>query len=123
MGEFSEARPPCISLAFSAGARRVLDGTILAFAREDGDVHVMGRGVAEPVEIATIDAKRGAFPNLLVRTEAYLVESSVYGGTQWLILQAGKTLFTARLPLSNQRDRPILPQKGDLLELDRKSVV
>ena len=84
---------------------------------QDGDVHVMGRGVAEPVEIATIDAKRGAFPNLLVRTEAYLVESSVYGGTQWLILQAGKTLFTARLPLSNQRDRLILPQKGDLLEL------
>jgi hypothetical protein len=38
MGEFSEARPPCISLAFSAGARRVLDGAILAFAREDGTI-------------------------------------------------------------------------------------
>jgi signal transduction histidine kinase/CheY-like chemotaxis protein len=84
---------------------------------QDGDVHVMGRGVVEPIEIATIDAKLGMFPNLLVRTEAYLVESSVYSGTQWLILQAGKTLFTARLPLSNQRDRLILPQKGDLLAI------
>src|ERR1017187_5322562 len=31
----SEARRPCIFLTFSAGAPRVLDGAILAFARED----------------------------------------------------------------------------------------
>jgi signal transduction histidine kinase/DNA-binding response OmpR family regulator len=84
---------------------------------QDGDVNVMGRGDVEPVEIDTIDAKRGMFPNLLVRTEAYLVDSNVYGGTQWLILQAGKTMFTARLPQSNRQDRLNLPQKGDLLEL------
>ncbi len=84
---------------------------------EDGEVRVMGRGLIEPIEIATVDAKRGMFPNLLVRTEAYLVDSSVYGGTQWLILQAGKTLFTARLPQQNRQDRLTLPQKGDLLEL------
>ena len=84
---------------------------------QDGDVNVMGRGDVEPVEIDTIDAKRGMFPNLLVRTEAYLVDSNVYGGTQWLILQAGKTMFTARLPQSNQQDRLNFPQKGDLVEL------
>jgi signal transduction histidine kinase/CheY-like chemotaxis protein len=85
---------------------------------QDGDVHVMGgRGLIEPVEVVTVDAKHGMFPNLLVRTEAYLVDSSVYGGTQWLILQAGRTLFTARLPQSNQQGRLILSQKGDLLEL------
>ncbi len=84
---------------------------------QDSDVHAMGRGVVEPLEIAAIDAKHGMFSSLLVRTEAYLVDSSVYSGTQRLILQAGETLFTARLPQQNQQDRLILPQKGDLLEL------
>jgi signal transduction histidine kinase/ActR/RegA family two-component response regulator len=84
---------------------------------QDGDIQAVGRGLVEPLNIATIDAKRGMFSNLLVRIEASLVDSSVYGGTQWLILQAGKTLFTARLPQSNQQDRLTLPQKGDLLEL------
>ena len=84
---------------------------------QDGDVQAVGRGLVEPLDIATIDAKRGMFSNLLVRTEASLVDSSVYSGTEWLILQAGKTLFTARLPQSKQQARLILPQKGDLLEL------
>ena len=84
---------------------------------QDGDVQAMGSGRVEPLEIAAIDAKHGMFSNLLVRTEAYLVDSSVYSGTQRLILQAGETLFTARLPQQNQQDRLILPQKGDLLEL------
>jgi signal transduction histidine kinase/CheY-like chemotaxis protein len=84
---------------------------------QDGDVHAMGSGLVEPLEIAAIDAKHGMFSNLLVRTEAYLVDSSVYSGTQRLILQAGETLFTARLPQQNQQDRLVIPQKGDLLEL------